>query len=206
MSKYSASFTVGAHLLEEMDVFVPLLLAKDNKGIDDVIKNGGDLKINSEVARLKKFQEIRFRFEKVDEEVWEKYLLLEAVAAKHLVLYYVILEAHPLIQAFHLEIVLEKWQSASLKLSKDDFFNLLNKKRPTHPEIDEWSDSTQNKIASTALLMLKEAGLSVKNKLQKVVVADDVAEFFGKRGEWWFLEAIFMTKEEMREVAKKNRK
>lgn len=206
MAKYSTSFTVGALFFEESEVLIPLILAGAESEIEEEIDSGVNLKINTKLSRKKKAHEITARFEAVDKAIWELYVDLNSNEAKLILLYYAALKTYNLVLAFHLEVVLDKWDTGNFNLDKNDYYNFLMKKKGAHPEIEEWSDSTQSKIASTNILMLKEVGLLDNGRLEKIRIPFELASFFGERGEWWFLEALFMTREEMREIAKQIRK
>lgn len=74
MSKYLASFTIGALLHEESTQIIPLLLHEDNEGIKAEIITGNLTKINAQASRKTKILEIKRRFEHSDNSLWEYFI------------------------------------------------------------------------------------------------------------------------------------
>lgn len=199
MSKYSVSFTAGALLYEESVQIIPLLLYQDEEGINTEIKTGTLTGINAETSRKRKIFEIRKRFKAVDEGIW-KIFLTATSAEQKVILYYVCLKAYQMLQDFHIEVILEKLKRFDLELTREDYFSFLFNKSDKHPEILEWTDSTQSKMISMAKLMLKEAGILDNKKLQQVYLPNSFWKIFANLGELWFLEAMFLSIDEIKDL------
>jgi hypothetical protein len=195
MNKYSASFTSGALLWEETNAILPLLLGKNVGGIQNEVETGERLKINARKSRRSIVTQIQKRFESVSLKVWNFYR--ECSEEEQLMLlYFTAMKTYPLIQDFHLDVLLKKWAGYNLQWNKADVLNFLYRQSDKHPEIDSWTENTQNKIAGVIAVMLKEAGLLKGGKLQEPHLPDRFWQFFIEAGEDWFLEATFLSETE----------
>jgi hypothetical protein len=199
MSKYSVSFTAGTLLLKESLHIIPLLLNEDEAGIQEEIKTGQLTGINAESSRERKIREIRKRFGKIDKAIWEQFLIVSTIE-QSVLLYFSCLKTYQLLQDFHIEVLLDKWSRYDLEVTREDYFTFLFKKSDEHPEVLEWTDSTQSKMISMAKLMLKETGILQNGKIQPLYLSSNFWEVFVKFGELWFLEAMFLSIDEIRNL------
>lgn len=202
MSKYSVAFTAGALLHQEFVLIVPLLLHEDKEAIKEEIRTGTLTGINAESSRKRKVSEIQKRYKAVDKSVWELFVNVDE-QKQRVLLYYVCLKTYQLLQDFHIDVLLEKWKRYDLEVSKNDYSSFLFKKSDDNPEIIEWTDQTINKVISTARLMLKETGITVNDKLQQIDQPDKFWSFFIQLNEFWFLELMFMTVDEIKSIIEK---
>lgn len=121
---------------------------------------------------------------------------LKAREEKNTFLYYVCMKCYPLIRDFHFEVILNKWRLLDTTFEKEEVSKFLQRSANQRHEIDEWKESTQNKIIQVLMLMLKEVGIISKNKLRLIFLPDTFWLFFIAHGEGWFLEAMFLTREQ----------
>lgn len=195
-NKYSASFTSGALLFDETEAILHFFQNHSEDEASQLILTNEFLKINTLISRKKKVSEIRKRMEAVPPNYWDFYDRLKSKDEKKVFLYFVCLKKYALIRDFHLEIVLNKWRQLDTTIDKSDVLRFLKWASDKHPEIDEWTANSLDKIAQIINLMLKETGLLVKGKLQQIYFPADFWMFFVDKGESWFLEAMLLSKEQ----------
>jgi hypothetical protein len=191
MGKYNGSFTSGALMLHESRVLIPLLLASNTEGIKLEIIEGGALKINALSSRKKKIGEISKRFKAVNRSVWERFMEADT-NEQYLILYYACLKTYDMLRDFQIDVLLQKWRTGSLDFDKYIFLDFLFRQRPQHPEIDEWTDVTCEKLGQVLVVMLTELGLLKNGRLQELYFDDRVWSTFIKIRATWFLEALFL--------------
>lgn len=200
---YNASFTAGALLLDETDALIRFLRSNDISEIKSFTKKGDFLKINSQKSRDRKVKEITKRYQSVPTDFWDFYQELSSKKEKLAFLYFVCLKTYSIIRDFHWEVALNKWRQLEVALSKMDFTRFLNWASNKHHEIDEWSETTKAKLAQVILLMMKEAGIIVDGKMEQIFLPDEFWSFFIRQGEGWFLEALFLSKDQRDALHKK---
>ena len=189
---YTASFTAGALFREECKVLIPLLLAGDEEAIRNEKETGAQLRINARASRLRTIREVRNRFEATPKAVWERYTETSDKTEQALLLLFAALKTYTVLHDFQVEVVAPRWQRYNRELSKTDFLSFLYRKSEEHPEIDDWSQSTQEKLATVTIRMLAEAGLLQDGKLKEVTVPFSFWVFFMEIDEPWFLDAVLL--------------
>lgn len=202
LKSYTASFTTGGLLFEEMERVIAFLSVK---GVDRQIiaKSANVLTINSATARIRQARELLKRYDSVDSSFWDFYLNQPDKVARRFAVYYACLKTYPLVMDFHMEVVLPKWRQMKYKIGTEDVIKFLKWALIEHPEIDKWKESTLLKISRLLVLMLKESGLLVDGKLQPVRLADSFWIYFLEHGEGWFLEAMLLSKEQRESILNK---
>jgi hypothetical protein len=193
---YSASFTTGALLTDETEAVITFQARNEGEDQSRILKNDRYLKVNSLAGRKRRLREILNRINSVPAEHWNFYLRLKARDEKNVFMYYVCMKYYALIRDFHLEVILSKWRLLDSSFSKEDVSRFLTRASIQHPEIDEWTESTQKKIVQVLTLMLKESGIVLNEKIRLVFLPDTFWLFFIEHGEGWFLEAMFLTREQ----------
>lgn len=192
---YHAHFTAGALLYEET---VSMMQKLEGVGTEERGWNVDRawLNTNSEKTRENTAREINRRLNAVAEKtMWEAFLSSPETDQK-VMLYYACCKAYSLLLDFHLEVVIDKWRSFNLELESSDFLNFLYRKRISHPEIEAWSETTQEKLAQVALKIMKQAGLVRQGKICKIPASDELWQRFVEMGEGWFLELMLLNAEE----------
>jgi len=203
VSFYSASFTTGPLLTDEAEAVLNYMEQNSDDDLNTIIESDKYLKVNSLAGRKRRLREILNRVESVPRKYWNFYLRLAGKEEKRVFMYYVCMKAYPLIRDFHLEVILPKWRLLDTAYSKDDILRFLTRSSMQHPEVDEWKESTRKKVVQVITLMLKEVGIVSKNKLHIVYLPDSFWLFFIEHGEGWFLEAMFLTREQRDSLYKK---
>lgn len=187
MIQYRASFTAGALMREESVRIAEELL----RGIPPDLVNPDVLDTNSEQGRQRKTSEILRRFEQTDRSTWSD-LPVIPVAQQQVILYYSCMKTYRLLFDFHMDVVLPRWRSLDRELTPYDAQRFLERRADEHPEIDEWTEKTWEKVRQVMLKMLTEARLLQENRLQPVQLPNHFWERFVKVGDLWFLEAVFL--------------
>lgn len=203
MAIYSASFTTGSLLTDETDAVISFQAGNQGEDQSRILKNDKYLKVNSLAGRKRRLREIQNRINSVPAEYWNFYLRLKARDEKNVFMYYVCMKYYSLIRDFHLEVILSKWRSLDTSFLKEDVSRFLTRASIQHPEIDEWTESTQKKIVQVLTLMLKEAGIVLNDRIRLIFLPDTFWLFFIEHGEGWFLEAMFLTREQRELLYKK---
>ncbi|GAA4399041.1 hypothetical protein GCM10023187_10340 [Nibrella viscosa] len=191
---YSASFTTGALLREETLAVLALL---QQVPVDEVAavakKDAGSLKINSEVARQKIAAEIVKRYKAVSPAVWDFFQTLTDEQHQQLVLFYVCLKTYRLIYDFMFAVVVPRWQSRLLPLSRSDFERYLDELALQHAPIQRLTEKTRRKLAQIVMLMMKQAQLIQHNQLSTPAAPAYIWRFFQELGDDWMLDAGLLT-------------
>ncbi len=196
VSLYSASFTTGPLLTDETESIVNFLEENPGGDVSPIIESDKYLKINSLAGRKRRSREIMNRIQSIPKEYWTFFLKLAGKDEKNLFMYYVCMKFYPLVRDFHLDVILTKWRLLDTSFSKDEVFRFLTRASLQHPEVDEWKESTRKKVVQVLALMLKEASIVSHAKIKLVFLPDTFWLFFIERGEGWFLEAMFITREQ----------
>ena len=193
--EYSTTFAAGVLLYDE----TRRVLAEVDSGtpLDEV---GPDvLNINSQSGRERRFREVERRLEHIEHNVWDDFLRRSAIE-QSVILYYACMKTYPLVVDIHMNVVLPAWRSITQELYGSDIQRFLDEKADTHPEIDDWSDATHDKVQQVVLKMLRDVSLLNGHRLQPVQLARAFWERFVRVGDVWFLEAMFLSKEERSSV------
>jgi hypothetical protein len=196
-SNYSASFTAGALLYEEIKSVIDLL--KQDNFTDLLDKEIGEnkfLKIKTENARIRVTTEIKKRARAVDKEIWE---FFETCTEKEqrVLLFYVLLKSSALAMDYHFEVTIKKWKKYNLELSKVDVQMRLDELSSFDEEVASWSESTKTKTITQYIRALREAGLLRGKNLTQVDIINKIYwEQYLKWGDDWFLEACFLSQSE----------
>lgn len=185
--EYSASFTAGA------------LLHQESVRIIEAVQEHGDLQTadpdvllaNSKRTRQRKASEVIRRLQQIEHSVWEDFLDC-SVAEQKMTLYYGSLKTYRLLFDFHMDVVLSRWRSLDRTLTPYDARRFLERRADHHPELDEWSASTWQKVRQVMLKMLSEAGFVRENTLQAPSLPDTYWYRFVHVGDIWFLEAALL--------------
>jgi hypothetical protein len=196
MSFYSASFTTGPLLTDEIDAVIKFMDENDQQNLEVIIKTDKILRVNSVAGRKRRLREILNRIESVPEGYWNFYRQLSGKEEKSVFLYYVCMKYYSLVRDFHLEVILSKWRVLDTSYGKEEVERFLMRASMQHPEVDGWTEGTRKKISQVLTLMLKEVGIVAKEKIRLIFLPDKFWIFFIQHGEGWFLEAMFLTREQ----------
>lgn len=189
--EYSTTFAAGSLLHEET-----LQVLKEVDGGTPLAEVEPDvLDVNSRSGRERRLREVERRLEHVDPGVWEDALRCTSAEQK-VILYYACMKAYPLIADIHMNAVLPAWRSVTQELHRSDIQRFLDEQADSHPEIDRWSDATHDKVQQVVLKMLRDVELLKGDRLHPLQLRRSFWERFVREGDVWFLEAMFLNKEE----------
>ncbi len=196
---YSASFTAGSLLFEETTRLLKYILNDELELKKNEIIQQNIIKINSESARKRVLQEIRKRYNSVNNSVWVMYES-SGLREKKILLFYTVLKTYPLLADLVKDVIVLKWKSLKSDLTVRDIELFLDKKSSAHPEIDKWSITTRAKVIQVIQRILKEAGILVNNKLSALESSDNFWGFFVQLGDPWFLEYALLNKDQREKI------
>jgi len=185
--EYSTTFAAGTllhdeavQIIEEVEGGTPL------SDVDPDI-----LDINSRSGRERRRHEVVRRLKNIDRTAWED-LLHRSRTEQRAILYYACMKTYPLVADIHMNAVLPAWRSVTQELRRADILRFLDEQSASHPEIDEWSESTRDKVQQVVRKMLREVGLLSGTTLQPLHLSDSFWTRFVRAGDVWFLEAMFL--------------
>jgi hypothetical protein len=157
--KYKLSFTAASlSILESIIIAEVYLGCKDWDETKAIIKENNLLQSRTSSRDTRVFQELSQRLSALSGE--ELDLVANGVLEERKqMLWYAICNTYAFIQEFAIEIVHEKFLSLNLELSNLDYEAFYNRKADWHPELEEITELTQQKLRQVVFQMLREAGL-----------------------------------------------
>lgn len=202
VNKYSTSFTAGALLFKEADIYIANIQNGEQymKGNEEVDMQVLPINAESSKKRIKKELDKRLRALE-DPRLLELYSCSE-VKDRKLILFYAVCKLYSLISEFMIEVVLNKWYNLDLEIGPEDYQNFIYRKTDSHPELVKIKESTQSKSGQVALRMLKELGMIKSNKLTKEFFDPKVLRRIALNDDQWFLELLFINEAEKNELLK----
>ena len=196
---YLISFTAGGLLFDETISLKSYLNKEMIEQIRNEIKDNKNLQTNSESARQRIIQEIRKRYYSVDDKAFNAFGNFK-ISEQKIFLYFLCLKTYPIIFDFIFEVLIEKWLSLYENISTNDVLIFLDKKSSSHSEIDQWADTTKDKIASVLIRILKEVGIIYNGKINALNATDDYWKYYVNINESWFLNACLLNKSERDQI------
>ena len=191
---YLISFTAGGLLYDEFTSLYSYLNEEKINSISKEIKTNTSLKTNSQSARQRIIQEVRKRYIAVNKIAFSNFLDLNQNEQK-IFLFYTCLKTYPIIFDFIFDVIIEKWLSRDVFVDKSTVLFFLDKQSATHLEIDDWKETTIQKVASVIIRMLKEVGLVHNGELHQLEAGTTFWYSFVELGDTWFLQACLLNKE-----------
>lgn len=153
------------------------------------------LHTNAESARQRVVQELKKRYKATGQYVFD--VFQEAtLQQQNILIFYTCMKTYQILFDFMFQTVLEKWLSRNLTLDKLDVQHFLDIQSASHPEIDEWTETTREKIETVLIRMLNEVGLLQGRQLHSVDAPDHFWRSFVDFGDPWFLQAMLLNKEQ----------
>jgi len=199
---YQAKFTAGGLLLKECDRAIPFLI-ENGIGMAQILRdNPESLGTNSLSSRIRMVREILYRFKALDVMVWKDYPGLP-IRDRSIVLHMSCLLAYPILRDFHFKVVVRKWKELATQVTLSDFRKFLDEVSAQHPEIEEWTESTQTKMGTVSIRMLEEANFIQHGKLKSPEVGLQCLNLIVNSSNMWYLEALLIPKPKREELIKK---
>lgn len=197
-SKYRASFTAGSLLLNEFKSIVHLIGSEELiENLNKEVQGNAYLKVKTEQGRARVITEMKRRLKFTPIEQWNDFKEWQEVE-KRFFLFYVILNAHPLVKDLHFEVVVKRWQMLITAISKLDFNMRLEEIESWDEEVSSWSDSTKTKVLTQMVRILTEVGILSKGHLVKPPIYNSSFwKYFIQWDATWFLEACLLSPKEI---------
>lgn len=198
--EYTASYTGGGLLFNEINALQPLLIGTGwKKDLEKEVVENRLLKINSEASRKRVAQEVALRMNYMGLDFWELYNeVLES--DKKALLFYVCLQTYKLIYDFHFNVTMPKFLSLELAVEPYWYDMRLQELSSSYSEVDGWSEQTKRKVVTRYLDILKKVGLIEKNRLTKQAFSAAIFCYFLSKGDLWTLDAFFLKQAEKETV------
>ena len=118
-SSYSAAFTAGALLYQEMNSVLHLLMQPNGEELmKDEIKKNEFLNVASINTRKRYVPELIRRYKAVPVSFWQDYLSFSE-KAQRVALFYVVMKTYKLIWDFHINVTIPKWKSFDSTITKE---------------------------------------------------------------------------------------
>jgi hypothetical protein len=197
---YLISFTAGGLLYEEFISLYPYLNDAKINSISGEIKTNVLLQTNSQAARQRIIQEVKKRYHSVNKIAFSDFDTFNQNEQK-IFLFYTCLKTYSIIFDFIFDVVVEKWLSRDIDVNAGDVLYFLDKKTSNHLEIDQWTATTKQKVATVMIRMLKEVGILRDAKIMALDASDEYWNYFVKIGEPWFLQACLLNKERRDQIS-----
>jgi len=194
-NEYLVSFTAGGLLAEETRSVISYLNDAAILDLPTEIKHPQYLHTNAESARQRVVQELKKRYKATGQLVFDVFKDA-GLPQQNILIFYTCMKTYQILFDFMFQTVLEKWLSRNLTLDKLDVQHFLDIQSASHPEIDEWTETTREKIETVMIRMLNEVGLLQGGQLHSVDAPDHFWRSFVDFGDPWFLQAMLLNKEQ----------
>jgi len=199
---YSAAFTAGGLLYRETLFVLDLLLHENAEELlTEEVENNKYIRINSQSARQRSLQEIRKRNIYTDNIFWKLFKESDE-EQQRLMLFYLCIKAYKLVFDFHFNVTLPKWKINNHVQDSFYYKMRLDEIAMSYTEVDSWTSTTQTKVITVYLRMIKESGFVKNNSLSPVSTESSFWEYFIRKKELWFLEACFFNKVQRDKIIK----
>lgn len=196
---YLISFTAGGLLYDEFISLYSFLNEDKINSITKEIKTNNFLKTNSQAARQRIIQEVRKRYNAVSNNAFLNFLDLSQNEQK-IFLFYTCLKTYSIIFDFIFDVIIEKWLSRDVTVDKSTVLFFLDQQSATHMEIEDWKDTTIQKVASVMVRILNEVGILQNGELQPLEAGNTFWYNFIEYGDPWFLQACLLNKNKRTEI------
>jgi len=166
-SKYSLSFTAASLRLNEI---VKIAKTAHENGISDfseVRKVGVVFNSVKDRTSVREFREIRKRLEMLTKDQIEILITGDLISQKQ-VAFLAVCKHYQFIKEFTIEIIRDKLLVYEFKINESDFNSFIKTKINTHPELEEFSDSTLKKAKQVLFHILEQAGI-INNAVEKAI-------------------------------------
>ena len=188
-------------MLDEMTACLPLLMDDNSEElISREISESNILKMKSLQTRRRAFVEFKRRFDAVPLKFWDRYLNMEK-PQQQVAMYFVCLKAYRILFDLHINVALKKWSSANRILTKRDAMAEIYEIASNDAFVDDWSDETKDRVASSFLTFMRRAELlDAKGMLQAPRLNDNDYRIYFEMGQDWFLQACFLEPYEIQRI------
>ena len=154
---YKLSFTAASlYLSESIKIAHTYLETKDWDRTKEVVKKENILQSRTQSSSVRLYRELAQRLQTLSQDQVE--LFAEGtIQEQKLLLWFAICKRYAFIREFAVEVLHEKYLVLDYELMELDYDSFFNRKADWHPELDEITDKTRNKLKQVLFRMLKEA-------------------------------------------------
>lgn len=196
---YLISFTAGGLLYDETISLLPYLNDEKIKIISEQIKTNTLLQTNSQAARQRIIQEVKKRYMAVGSDSFSFFKDISQNERK-VFLFYTCLKTYSILFDFLFDVIIDKWLSRDIDIDKSTVLYFLDKQSSSHPEIDDWKETTIQKVSSVMIRMLNEVGLLITGRLHPLEAPNVFWNYFVENGDSWFLQICLLNKERRNQI------
>jgi hypothetical protein len=174
--KYKLSFTAASLRLNEMVKVASALMDDDSTNLNEVRDSRivfGSVK-NRTTER--EFREIKHRLEKLTPDQLEVLVHGDLISQKQIA-FLGVCKHYDLIRDFTVDVIRDKALVFDYQIRESDFNSFINSKISTHPELEEFSETTLKKGKQVMFRILEQAGIInnvVDKKIQPQLLQKDV--------------------------------
>tara|TARA_B100001971_G_C18263782_1_gene589657 strand:+ start:198 stop:827 length:630 start_codon:yes stop_codon:yes gene_type:complete len=196
---YLISFTAGGLLLDETISLLPYLNDEKINTISEQIKTNTLLQTNSQAARQRIIQEVKKRYIAIG---GDSFSFIKDISQNEqkIFLFYTCLKTYSILFDFLFDVVIDKWLSRDIDIDKSAVLYFLDKQSSSHPEIDDWTDTTIQKVSSVMIRMMNEVNLLKTGRLYPLEAPNVFWNYFVEKGDSWFLQACLLHKERRNQI------
>lgn len=157
--RYLLSFTAGGLLISESLIVLNVYLEeKDWEQTQRIITDDNLLQSRTGSTTSRKFSEIKARLDTLTGQ--QQKLLSEGRSDEQVsLLWLAACKRYVFLKELAREIILNKYLSLDLQIESSDVERFIQSQIVWHPELEQISASTQKKIQTVSLRMLREAGI-----------------------------------------------
>ena len=167
VKKYKLSFTAASLRLNEMVKVASALMDDDSTNLNEVRDSRivfGSVK-NRTTER--EFREIKHRLEKLTSDQLEVLVHGDLISQKQIA-FLGVCKHYDFIRDFTVDVIRDKALVFDYQIRESDFNSFINSKISTHPELEEFSETTLKKGKQVMFRILEQAGI-INNAVDKMI-------------------------------------
>lgn len=166
-NKYILSFTAASLRLTEMVKVASALRDDDSTNLNEVRDSRivfGSIKNRT---TEKEFREIKHRLEKLTSDQLEVLVHGDLISQKQIA-FLGVCKHYDFIRDFTVDVIRDKALVFDYQIHESDFNSFINSKLSTHPELEEFSETTLKKGKQVMFRILEQAGI-INNAVDKMI-------------------------------------
>jgi hypothetical protein len=190
--KYILSFTALSLRLNEMVKVAKTFVENDISDLKKVRESGVVFNSVKTKTSNTEFLEIRKRLEKLTPDQMNILIYGDLISQKQ-VAFLAVCKYYDFIRDFTIEVIRDKSLVYDYHINESDYNSFINNRIHTHPELEDFSDSTLKKAKQVLFRILEQAGIidnAVDKTIQPQLIQSDVIKAITKDDPAWL--KIFM--------------
>lgn len=177
IQRYKLSFTaIALGLTESIKIAEVYLSCKDWDTTKEIVSHENILQSRTSSRNKRVTWEIINRLSPLTHEQLE--LLVEgSLEEQRLLLWFAICHYYRIIREFAIEVLHEKFLVMDMRLGEEDYQAFYLRKFDWHPELEEITENTQNKLRSVLFHTMRQAGLlNEDNEIIRIIPSSQLAQ------------------------------